>query len=275
MAREVGILMYPASPAQRDQWQRLLAGAAVSVLPDPPAVDELDQIEVVLLGPGQTAHPALAPRVKDGRVGVVAFDADVPADVLLPGDTSPRELQLACQLLGEIVRLRRQQRRSERSRQSMEDLALTDHLTAIPNRRAWDAATDGWPGGLLVLLDLDHFKVVNDRLGYEAGDQVLKQAAERLRSNVRGEDLVARLGGDEFGLLLSASALANGFEVVDRIRRSVSCSLADEVSLTASAGFAVVQPGENSSRLMASADHALRRAKALGRDRTVRSDAPS
>jgi diguanylate cyclase (GGDEF)-like protein len=220
-----------------------------------------------------------ARQLEFGEIGVVAVGRHGTADVSLPEDCSARELQLACALLGEIVRLRRERRRGRKAHKVLSQLALCDPLTELPNRRAWDQELDargrdadvtrGWL--CLAIVDLDHFKQVNGRFGYAVGDEVLKLAGRLLASHVRRQDFVARLGGDEFGLLASDVERAAAERLVERLRRAVCVELAesDGPTLTASAGLAVHNGVGDMDRLFSAADQALRQAKAQGRNRTV------
>ncbi len=166
--------------------------------------------------------------------------------------------------------------------------AMTDPLTRLYNSR-WlhDAAErditraerDGKRLGLL-LVDLDHFKVVNDSGGHAAGDMVLQRAATRLRTTVRGADAVVRLGGEEFVVLLHDCDIEAAAAVAEAVRLSVrdialprGCGLA---RLTASIGVAVYPDhGRDLDQLLAAADRAMYAAKHGGRDRLVRASLPA
>ena len=221
------------------------------------------------------------------RPGVIRIGAEGPADVHLPGDATWRELRLACRLLGEIARLRRKLARGKRLQQRLAEAALTDPLSGLPNRRAWDEAlierlADAGPVRpvCVAVVDLDHFKRVNDRHGHVVGDAVLRAAGAVLREGLRQEDFVARLGGDEFGLLLALPDAEAAGPVLDRVRRSLPGRLARAglPEVTASAGYCLWLPEERSPplpspfALFATADTALRQAKHEGRDRVVRHD---
>jgi len=183
---------------------------------------------------------------------------------------------LACFLLGQIVGLRRDRGEELRKREVLNQQAFTDPLTGLSNRRAYDAEVSrriqglsrGLPNLCLVLIDLDHFKHVNDSLGHTAGDQFLKQAGTALASSVRNQDLVARFGGDEFVVLISNLAEETALLVVERIRASIGTL---EERTTASAGFCIVARPIDPVVLFEAADQALMKAKAEGRNRTLRS----
>jgi diguanylate cyclase (GGDEF)-like protein len=146
------------------------------------------------------------------------------------------------------------------------DMASTDALTGLPNRRAWETSLERAlsedQGVALAMLDLDHFKEFNDTHGHPAGDRLLRETAAAWREELRAGDLVARLGGDEFALLLPDCNAANALEVVERLRLRIPNEQ------TCSAGIATHEPGAAPEALMAQADTALYEAKTAGRDRT-------
>ena len=156
--------------------------------------------------------------------------------------------------------------------------AVTDDLTDLSNRRRFmDALRQevARSGRLetplaLVLFDLDHFKQINDRCGHQAGDDVLRSAADVIRTRVRGTDLAARIGGEEFAVILPGTDLEGAISLAENLRQDISegVSVPDpELTLTASFGVAEHRPGEPAEALIGVADRALYRAKAEGRDR--------
>jgi diguanylate cyclase (GGDEF)-like protein len=216
-------------------------------------------------------------------VGVVRLGSAGPADVTLPADATGRELGLACRLLAEIVRLRRQDRARAEVHDRLLEEAQTDPVTGLPNRRAWEAALRERLAAAgqadqplaLAILDLDLFKRVNDEHGHAAGDAVLRAAGGVLRKGLRTDDFVARLGGDEFGLLVNVPDAGTALAVVDRVRGALPAALEQSGSppVTASAGLQLAQPPLPSPEaLFHAADAALRQAKQQGRDRTVAGD---
>jgi diguanylate cyclase (GGDEF)-like protein len=154
----------------------------------------------------------------------------------------------------------------------------------LPNRRAWNeelqrrlsiAREMGHPF-CVALLDLDHFKQVNDGWGHPAGDQLLAATAAALKQSLRQDDFVARLGGDEFGLLLTGVDAPSAAGVVERIRASLPARIAQTTRFvtSASAGYCVWN-GEREATpesLLAQADRARRVAKTQGRDRVAGED---
>ncbi|AOZ69256.1 hypothetical protein LPB142_07930 [Rhodobacter xanthinilyticus] len=192
--------------------------------------------------------------------------------------------------------------RSDRARRRLERerryLAERDGLTGLFNRVKFEqrfAAASDLRGGrgvpfCFVLVDLDHFKQINDFAGHEFGDQVLRQVAQTLQAGVRPEDTLARLGGEEFAILLPGRSLAEGLDVAEALRARVAAQrfsrrgatsaqargaggarglLSGQVAVTASLGVAEWSPGETMLELYSRADEALYAAKGHGRDRVV------
>ena len=168
----------------------------------------------------------------------------------------------------------------ERTELRHKTAAMTDPLTGLLNRRAFLADAEALllqqisrdrPIGVL-LIDLDHFKSINDRFGHAAGDKVLQIFAKTALANLRQNDLVGRLGGEEFTVVLADASIDNAYLVADRLRNSfaVAAAVVDGQPLhaTASIGVSViVDPNQDLARLMTLADQALYLAKARGRNR--------
>jgi diguanylate cyclase (GGDEF)-like protein len=165
--------------------------------------------------------------------------------------------------------------------------ALVDPLTGLFNRRMFDAvaglelsrARRHRSALTVVLIDIDHFKAVNDRHGHAAGDAVLVAVARQLKSLMRREDLLARFGGEEFALLLPQLPLAATLRQAERLREAIErLDVAVHgalIKVTVSIGIATVGQGEPSiEAALAAADAALYRAKAAGRNRVVVTEAP-
>ncbi len=157
--------------------------------------------------------------------------------------------------------------------------ALRDSLTGLGNRAAWNERLElevaRWrrSGGnlLLAVLDIDHFKRVNDAYGHLAGDRVLKIIASVLRKRLRKTDFIARFGGEEFVLLLPDTEEEAGRQLTDTLRAGIeSCPFhfkGERVQITTSVGLSAFRSGDSSERVFERADQALYRAKHGGRNR--------
>jgi diguanylate cyclase (GGDEF)-like protein len=117
------------------------------------------------------------------------------------------------------------------------------------------------------MLDIDHFKTINDTFGHQAGDHVLIEIASRLRRSLRGNDMVARWGGEEFVVLLRDCALPDALRVAEDIRAAIAeLPFGAMGSLTVSVGVAEARAGEDLTTWLERADQALYRAKRSGRN---------
>ena len=162
----------------------------------------------------------------------------------------------------------------------LERMALQDELTGLGNRRALDlrlaemvdAARTGNNPLVVVVLDLDHFKRVNDVFGHAVGDRVLGQVARLLRDHTRPDDVVTRTGGEEFVIAMPNISGPDAFDVCERLRLRISDfqwgAIAPELSVTLSAGIACA-PDFDAKRLVERADLAMYRAKRAGRNRVA------
>lgn len=160
-------------------------------------------------------------------------------------------------------------------------LALVDPLTNAPNRRGFFNALNPWlalarrPGNCtaLIMLDLDHFKRINDNYGHPIGDQVLKAVAEIGQSQLRDSDLIGRLGGEEFAVLLPRTNAQDAMMVAERMRQAImAVQIKAEkavLSITASFGVTTIRPDDSMVSLIKRADDALYAAKNAGRNQVV------
>src|SRR5215216_4500143 len=157
-------------------------------------------------------------------------------------------------------------------------LADLDGLTGLHNRRYFHellarevARAQRYGRELaLVVFDLDDFKSINDRLGHLAGDAVLAEVAERVRSVVRSADVACRVGGDEFGIILPESTLADAEQLSHRMQAAVaSRPIGDAGNLQLSAGAAELRPEDDATKLFERTDDALYRAKESGKAEVV------
>jgi two-component system cell cycle response regulator len=181
----------------------------------------------------------------------------------------------------------RKKRYSARMRDNMQlsiEMAITDALTGLYNRRYMEthlaSAVDqamcrGKPLTLLVL-DVDHFKSINDAYGHDAGDDVLREFAIRLRKSIRGIDLACRYGGEEFVVVMPETEMAIGATVAERIRRRIATEPftirngTTVVDVTISIGIAALaSANDHPSAILKRADQALFRAKREGRNRVA------
>jgi diguanylate cyclase (GGDEF)-like protein len=172
------------------------------------------------------------------------------------------------------IELRATLEQLERAHQHILEISLTDELTGIRNRRylmAHGAAQlREHPGFAVALLDLDHFKRINDTLGHDGGDRVLREFASVLQNNLRGADTFARFGGEEFAVLFPETSPQAACEVLERIRAVMASrvwsSLPDGQRITFTAGVADGSSGDLMEALH-HADERLYEGKANGRDR--------
>jgi diguanylate cyclase (GGDEF)-like protein len=167
----------------------------------------------------------------------------------------------------------------EVQRDSLQALAESDPLTGLANHRrfhqALDDAVTQARSAAVVLLDLDHFKFLNDTRGHPYGDQVLREVAAKLREAVHG-GLVGRLGGEEFGILLVGADAGEAFRIAEQARSLIRGLSIDGFSLDCSAGVAAWPTDTDSPhRLLDLADAALYQAKRNGRGQTLRVDVNS
>ncbi len=192
-----------------------------------------------------------------------------------------REQEVAARLQGLAERVANMEQEAQGYREHLEvqrQKALIDPLTGLPNRAAWserlEHEVNAWHQRgnslSLAMLDLDHFKRINDGYGHLAGDKVLKIIANVLRKHLRSTDFIARFGGEEFVLLMPESALDDALALGETLRAAIeACPFhfkGEPVTITVSMGMAQFQPGERSELALKRADEALYRAKAAGRN---------
>ncbi|WP_162175136.1 GGDEF domain-containing protein [Fodinicurvata fenggangensis] len=169
-----------------------------------------------------------------------------------------------------------------------ERLARVDALTELWNRRhffelakreIYRAGREGTPPGILLILDIDHFKHINDTFGHAAGDEVLKHLARSWTALLRESDILGRIGGEEFAVLLPATGMQEGQEVAERLRQATETEAVvyndSSFSVTLSIGGVSIQQNEAIDQALNRADRLLYRAKAAGRNRVDLEDEPS
>ena len=165
------------------------------------------------------------------------------------------------------------------------EMAITDALTGLlqpplhgdPSRRRWSSrpSSRGKPLTVLVL-DIDYFKSINDTYGHDAGDDVLREFAVRIRKSIRGIDLACRYGGEEFVVVMPETDMAVATMVAERLRRRIAGEPfpiqqgARTIEVTISIGIAALgSADDNAASVLKRADQALYRAKRDGRNRVV------
>ena len=221
--------------------------------------------------------PILLMAEGDDRARIVrGLDLGVNDYLLRPVDRNELMARVRSQL--------RRKRYADRLRDIMQaslQMAVTDPLTGLHNRRYLeshlgglvDAAADGGKPLSLMILDIDHFKAVNDTYGHDAGDEVLKAFAERVKTVIRGVDVLCRLGGEEFIIVMPDTPLDVAGRVAERVRQTVGGAMfaidkgQRQIPVTVSIGLAERRNGREADSMMKRADRALYRSKALGRNR--------
>ncbi|NDY96991.1 diguanylate cyclase [Wenzhouxiangella limi] len=225
----------------------------------------------------------------DESAVIESFEAG--ADDVVPADISPPELRARLVPVRRVLSLDRAWRkdRSELRRIARElalahrhqqVLSLTDHLTNLPNRRAaMQALKQAWCQSqrndkpiAVIMIDIDHFKQINDKHGHAAGDQVLKTVSSMLKSATREDETMARIGGEEFLLISANSGLRDLIVAAERLRRRLESATINQagtaIRVTASMGIAEREPAfDDPDMLLNAADKALYEAKSSGRNR--------
>lgn len=192
----------------------------------------------------------------------------------------------AGELLACVASRLRRKRYSDHLRSNLRrslERAVKDPLTSMHNRRHLEQhlgplvaqnSERGRPVSLLIL-DVDHFKAVNDTYGHDVGDEVLREVARRITSSLRGIDLSCRFGGEEFVAAFSGTDAATALQIGERLRRKIAdepfpiATPSGPLAVTISIGVATSVPGDTAQTLLKRADLALYRAKKEGRNRVV------
>lgn len=229
----------------------------------------LDAVTGVTSPPlGLTASVAAPVHVDDHVWGVVM--AATRSGQRFPDDTEGQLIRIA-----EVVAIAVT---ADQTRERLASQALTDALTGLPNQRAFQERLTievarsrryGRPVSLAIL-DLDHFKRLNDAHGHPTGDAILVEVGHRLISCVRRDEMIARIGGEEFAWILPESDLESAAEAIERARRTVSATpMPEGIPVSLSAGVCDLESAHGSSEeLVRMADSALYWAKSHGRDQT-------
>lgn len=218
---------------------------------------------------------------------VIALAACAPMIATLPGidsrslfEASAVTTSLASVSMAFIVVtlvFDRSERHLRASRRRLRALASIDPLTQVPNRRHFEELAtkaiehDPPASAVLMMFDVDHFKLINDRYGHAGGDRALRLVSRCVREVLRVNDVPSRHGGDEFALLLRHASVRDAMRVASRLVERVQASAADAAlpTLTLSFGMVQVRPAELLSQAIERADQALYEAKRQGRSRAV------
>lgn len=267
----------------------LLFGAWVASI-DQLVTPAITPYVIVTIGVAVTLHMPRVVALFGFTGGIVALDLltsttqpdpSIRTSVLLNGlTTAALGFGLSLNLRRTTARRVRQRALIDAQNEALARLASQDALTELPNRRVFSHALSEAMRQLaegheftVALLDLDHFKRVNDQFGHPVGDEVLRETAEVIRDSLRTDDVAARLGGEEFGVLLSGVSGDEAHQVLDALRER----LADhpmtlpEIRVTTSIGHTRldVADGDDARAALRRADEALYAAKSSGRNRVI------
>lgn len=240
-------------------------------------------------GPDETAH--LLSRAAEHLPDGVSGESPLPTAAGLRAEGVRDDAALMddmTRLNNELVALQRELARKnaelERLNREVREMSVTDTLTGVLNRRGFFGAAQGEMarvrryGGPLsaIMLDIDHFKRINDSLGHRFGDRVLREVALRCREHLRQTDILGRYGGEEFAVLLTETDLEGAFAAAERVRTGVCKPMEIEgksLKVTVSLGVSAINdPGMTLEELLHQADTALYGAKESGRNRTCTHD---
>ncbi len=240
---------------------------------------------------GQQVHILVLTRIFDEELLASALEAGANDYVLKP--IISRVLQAKIKSALRMIRLQQETLRDkEQIRQNLADMAvlnrtleqaaLTDSLTGLPNHRyAQDRLNEEWAASsrsgsplTLMILDLDHFKHINDTHGHDAGDAVLREVAARLRKSLRTMDVVCRIGGEEFLVLCRDTDARNAPMIAERLRKSIESACVDsggtDIRVTVSIGVASKDAHTaDAQALVKNADLAIYQSKNAGRNRAT------
>ncbi len=251
------------------------------ILPD---MDGLEVLRLVKARPDERFLPVIILSVKSDVDSKVA-GLRIGADDFISKPFAEQEILARC---AAMLRIKKLQDQLRSTRRSLEEQSVTDALTGLKNRRFFDerfpeefrrAQRYGDPVSLM-MIDLDHFKQVNDQFGHQMGDVVLRDAAQVIKASVRDPDICARYGGEEFAVILPKTHLSGALTVAERVWRglkekvyrqevpAVGQAGMVEVRVTASLGLAFFPSKDITSAelLVKFADEALYQAKRSGRN---------
>lgn len=218
-----------------------------------------------------------------GATAVASFVVACAIMALYPREEWPWELGLSLTLTVTLTMtistwIGRKTLETERLTQELQRLVERDRLTDAATRDFFFGQLDRNPDGygVSLMVDIDHFKSVNDRYGHLVGDAVIRDVAQVLRNAVRTDDIVCRFGGEEFVIFLRDYDAVDAFAVAERMRKAIADKLiqaeTNAVRVTVSIGGSLRERIADIDRAISQADAALYRAKAGGRNRTVFAD---
>lgn len=314
MARASKILVVDDSPVQLDRVVQLLErhGYTVTtaqdgrealrkVVSDPPDLVLLDRVLPDMDGLEVARFVKARPAEQFIPVIVLSVKADIESKVkglqigasdYIAKPFADQEVLARCDAMLHIKRLQEElrdaQARLREANAKLADQSLTDPLTGLRNRRFFDERlpeefrrAQRYGDHLsLIMIDLDHFKSVNDRFGHLAGDAVLRETGSLIRASIRDPDICSRYGGEEFAVILPKTHLSGALAVAERVWKELGAKeyavqgppgQPSRVRVTASLGVAFYPSREVTSveLLVATADKALYEAKAKGRNRVI------
>jgi len=260
-----------------------LAGCAHTLLTAPRRSRSLSRLVLAYLFAGSAAYILLRATL----VGVL--DITLPADQIFPPPNPVHELApILISVLPVVGTTAFLLMCAERLKRRWKVAASIDYLTGLPNRRtlhhrgaiAFERAIADGSEFAVALIDIDHFKSINDRFGHDAGDLALRRLGHILAGACRDGEIVARQGGEEFVVLLDGTDAQQALIASERLRRAIEATPADDgtqpLPLTVSIGVAAIAPSDTGfEHLLSRADQALYRAKAEGRNRVALAPSPT
>jgi diguanylate cyclase (GGDEF)-like protein/PAS domain S-box-containing protein len=232
--------------------------------------------------------PVTLPELNNGLILPLYFKREVVGIMILANSPQPFERRLLNLLrpmldtLGTLMHMRRMDEERVAAVSELRRLATTDELTGVANRRVfWEAIEQRYDEFMryevpmtVAIIDLDHFKKVNDTFGHAAGDEVLRVFCQRCKERLREIDLLGRLGGEEFAVLLPYTNAEDASLAIERIRKAIvktPVKYAEQIiEVSMSAGVTQLRQSDTTlDQWMARADEALYSAKEKGRNQTV------
>jgi len=249
-------------------------GNAMAALCRSLRLEQGPRVYLLALSRGMDQHSVLS--ALDAGANDVLSAPVLPQMLIAKIQTGARATRVLAAAEAERSHSQRSQRTLEQRNAELLQAAGTDELTGLGNRRALDAflpmtfaqALSEGQSLSCLMFDLDEFKIINDRLGHDVGDQALRAVGRVLRQQSRGMDFVARVGGEEFLMLCPHTAEEAAMRIAERIRLAIAAPQPDLPPLTVSVGVAVGAAGfPDAASLIRAADQALLQAKRLGRNR--------